>query len=66
LVYPNSNVGALVKKIVMLARDSRKIEEMSHASLRVAHEMQEEISVSGFLSAVSNAFDRSQIVRNAS
>jgi glycosyltransferase involved in cell wall biosynthesis len=66
LVYPNSNVGALVKTIVMLANDSQKLEEMSQASLRVAHEMREEISVSGFLSAVSSAFDRSQILSNAS
>jgi glycosyltransferase involved in cell wall biosynthesis len=55
LVYPSSNVGALVKNIVSLANSPQKLYEMSQSSLRVAHEMREEISVAGFMRAVQHA-----------
>ena len=57
LVYPNSNVTALVNAIVLLANNHQKLNEMSQASLRVAHELREEVSVAGFLYAVQDAFN---------
>ena len=57
LIYPNCNVTALVNAIVSLANNHQKLVEMSQASLLVAHEMREEISVAGFLYAVQNAFN---------
>ncbi len=57
LVYPSSNVSALAEAIVKLANNSQKLEDMSQASLRVAHEMREETSVAGFMSAVLDAIE---------
>jgi glycosyltransferase involved in cell wall biosynthesis len=56
LVFPSANVGALVEAIVKLANGSQKLDEMSQASLRIAHEMREETSVVGFMNAVQDAF----------
>ena len=56
LVYPSSELVSLVKAIVRLADNSQQLTNMSKASLTVANEMREEVSVAGFLSAVQGAF----------
>jgi glycosyltransferase involved in cell wall biosynthesis len=54
LVYPSMNVDLLTKAIVMLASNPQKLIEMTKASLSVAYEMRDSVSLAGFINAVQN------------
>jgi glycosyltransferase involved in cell wall biosynthesis len=54
LVYPSLNVDLLAKAIIRLASNPQKIIEMSQASLRIAYDIREDVSVDGFINAVQN------------
>lgn len=56
LVYPSLNASSLAKTIVSLLSNSKQLDVMSDASLKVAVDMGPDKSVAGFLTAVTDAF----------